>query len=96
MDNNYKNNAYYKCLYEALMSAFIKNKINPNKNYYDSETTWNNSYYTYLATLDFCENLTMYCDDYSHFNLEKSFSEIRNCTLDRINAGKQLISTTQK
>jgi len=96
MDTSYKNNAYYKCLYNAFMETYVTNKINFNNDCYNNETLWNNSYYTYLATLDFCENLTMYGDDYSYYNLEKCFSDIRNCVLNRINAGKQLINTTQK
>ena len=96
MNTNYKNNAYYKCLYNALMDAFAANKINFNNYCYDNETMWNNSYYAYLATLDFCENVTLYSDDYYYYNLEKCFNDIRNCALDRINAGKQLINTTQK
>ena len=96
MNKNYKNNAYYKCLYNALMDTYVTNKINFNNDCYNTETKWNNSYYTYLATLDFCENLTMYGDDYSYYNLEECFSDIRNCVLNRIKAGKQLLSATQK
>ena len=96
MENNYKNNAYYKCMYNALYNTFVSNKIDPNNNYYDSETTWNSSYYTYLATLDFCEDLTMYGDDYPHYNLEENFSDIRTPSLKRIYAGKKLLNALQK
>jgi hypothetical protein len=97
LEKDYENNAYYKCLLNALMDAFAANRIdlNPSSNCYDSETTWNSNYYTYLAALDFCENLTMYGDDYPNFNLEECFSEIREPLLRRIQAGKRLINATQ-
>ena len=96
MDINYKNNEYYKCLYNALRDSFIANNINFNNSCYNTETMWNSSYYSYLATLDFCENLTMYGDDYVYHNLEDCFSDIRESALNRIKAGKQLVGTTQK
>ncbi len=96
MEKDYENNVYYKCLYNALMNAFVANRIDPSNSCYDNETTWNNSYYTYLATLDFCENLTMYGDDYPYYNLEESFSDIRTPALKRIYAGKKLFNALQK
>lgn len=99
MEKDYKNNAHYKCLFNALKDAFVANRIdlNPSSNCYDSETSWNSNYYTYLAALDFCENLMiMNSDDYPYFNLNECFSEIREPSLKRIEVGKRLINATQE
>ena len=92
---NYESNLYYKRLYDAFIDAFVKNKINADRDSYSNETIFNNNYYSYLAALDFCEMLFSYSDNYVHHNLEKHFETIRECALDRIEAGKLLALSTQ-
>lgn len=101
LDNvKYKQNVYYKNLYDALLKAYTKERDKlystiTNGNCKDNETAWNNSYYNFLASLDFCENLTMWGDDYVYFELENAFDKIRQCSVDRIAMGEKLLKVAK-
>jgi len=94
---NYKQNQYYKCLYNAFANAFAAQRDTIVKNCYDNETVYNNTFYSLVAALDFCEAVTMHnSDDYFYDNLDNHFQAIRKSFVNKKIVNEQTLVTLQQ